>query len=299
MRGRTGVILGVILLLVVVLATFRSPALRRVEGYAEQRVREVGGNAAPALMDRVDAAPVPSAPAEIVTGGFTSLPMRLPGDAMIIRTGTASLEIDTLERGIAGVRDLAVRAGGYVANSDIQAVQGGYRSATLEVRVPSDRFDALVSGLSPLGKVERVNVSAQDVGEEFTDVSARVANGRKLEARLIELIATRTGKLADVLEIERELARVREEIERLEGRLRYLQAHASVSSLSITVHEPGPIVGQRGSLAVLGEAFAQAWRNGISFTAAGIAALGTLVPLTLLVLAGALGLRRAWRSRVA
>lgn len=299
MRGRTGVILGVILLLVVVAASFRSPAIRRLEALKEERMGEAAGSIAPALMDRAEATPVPSAPAEIVTGGFTSLPMRLPGDAMIIRTGTASLEIDTLERGIAGVRDLAVRAGGFVANSDIQAIQGGFRSATLEVRVPSDRFDALVSGLSPLGKVERVNVSAQDVGEEFSDVSARVVNGRKLEARLIELIATRTGKLADVLEIERELARVREEIERMEGRLRYLQSHAAVSSLSITVHEPGPVVGERGSLAVLGEAFAQAWRNGVGFTAAGIAALGTLVPLGLLVLAGALGLRKAWRSRLA
>lgn len=293
MRARTVVIPGVILLLVVLALRFGGSALHRVEGPLDERVAKAAGNAAPAdLLRRVDES---SVAAEIVTGGLATLPMRLPGDAMIIRTGTASLEIDTLERGIAGVRALALRTGGYLANSDIQAIRGGIRSATLEVRVPSDRFDELVSGLTPLGKVERVNVSAQDVGEEFTDVSARVANGRKLEARLIELIATRTGKLADVLEIERELARVREEIERLEGRLRYLQSHAAVSTLSITIHEPGPLVGQRGSLAVLGEAFAEAWRNGVNFTAAGIAALGTLVPLALLVLAGALGLRKVWR----
>lgn len=156
-----------------------------------------------------------------------------------------------------------------------------------------------MSGLSPLGRLEHVNVSAQDVGEEFTDISARAVNGRRLEQRLIELIATRTGKLSDVLDIERELARVREEIERMEGRLRYLQAHAAVSSLSIQVHEAPPIVGDEGSLAVLGEAFRQAWRNSIEFTASGIAALGTLLPVALLGLLGVLGIRKAWRRRLA
>jgi hypothetical protein len=137
------------------------------------------------------------------------------------------------------------------------------------------------------------------VGEEFTDISARVVNGRRLEQRLIELIATRTGKLSDVLEIERELARVREEIERMEGRLRYLEAHAAVSSLSIRVHEPGPIVGQEGSLAVLAEAFRQAWRNSIGFAAAGIAAMGVFLPAALLALLGLVTIRKVWRRRVA
>jgi len=229
--------------------------------------------------------------------GEAYLPVQNASGAMIIRSGTASLEVDTLEAAIDRVRSLANRVGGYLANSDIQAVEGGVRSATIEIRVPSERFEQLVSGLSPLGRLEHVNVSAQDVGEEFTDISARVVNGRRLEQRLIELIATRTGKLGDVLDIERELARVREEIERMEGRLRYLEAHASVSSLSIQVHEAPPIVGDVGSLAVLGEAFRQAWRNSIAFAASGIAALGTLVPVALLGMLGILGVRKAWRRR--
>ena len=218
---------------------------------------------------------------------------------MIIRTGTASIAIDTLEAAIGRVRDLAARVGGYVANSEIQAVDGGVRSAVLEIKVPAERFDDLVNGLNPLGKVEQVNVSAQDVGEEFTDITARVANGRRLEQRLIELIATRTGKLADVLEIERELARVREEIERMEGRLRYLQAHSAISTLSIRVHEPAPLVGEKGSIAVLAEAFRQAWRNSVSLAASGIAAMGVILPVALLGILGILGMRKAWRRRLA
>jgi hypothetical protein len=218
---------------------------------------------------------------------------------MIIRSGTASIAIDSLETAIGRVRALAARVGGYVANSEIQAVEGGVRSAVLEIKVPAERFDDLVNGLSPLGKVEQVNVSAQDVGEEFTDITARVANGRRLEQRLIELIATRTGKLSDVLEIERELARVREEIERMEGRLRYLQAHSAVSTLSIRVHEPTPLVGDEGSMAVLAEAFRQAWRNSVSLAASAIAAMGLLLPVALLGVLGVLGIRKAWRRRFA
>lgn len=217
--------------------------------------------------------------------------------SMVIRTGQASIEVDSLEVAVAMVQALAARAGGYVANSQMQTGGVGIRSATLEIRVPSQRFDALITGLPPIGKVESVNISAQDVGEEFTDVTARVANGRRLEQRLIDLLATRTGKLSDVLAIERELARVREEIERMEGRLRYLKAHVATSSLSVTVHEPGPIVGDEGSLGVIGEAFRQAWRNFVGFVAGLISSLGVVLPLGALVIAGAWGLRKIWRAR--
>jgi hypothetical protein len=218
-------------------------------------------------------------------------PIRSIATSMIIRSGTASIAIDTLDVAIGRLRDLAVRTGGYIANTDIQAVEGGVRNATMEIKVPADRFDELLRGLTPLGRVEQVTVSAQDVGEEFSDITARVANGHRLEQRLTELIATRTGKLSDVLEIERELARVREEIERMQGRLRYLEAHAAVSSLTVRIHEPAPLVGEEGSLAVLAEAARQAWRNTISLAASAIAALGVVLPVALLGVLAFFGLR--------
>jgi len=215
--------------------------------------------------------------------------------SMIIRTGQASLEVDSLELAMGRVQTLARSAGGFIANSQMQAGAQQQRAATLEIRVPSARFDELLNGLAPIGKVEYVNVSAQDVGEEFTDITARVANARRLEQRLIELLATRTGKLSDVLDIERELARVREEIERMEGRLRYLKAHVATSSLTVTVHEPAPVVGETGSGGVIGEAFRDAWRNFVNFMAGLIASLGVVIPGAALVLAGLLGVRWLWR----
>jgi hypothetical protein len=207
--------------------------------------------------------------------------------AMIIRTGSASIQVDSLESGIAAIHALASSLGGYVANTSMQAGNAQVHSATIQLRLPSARFDDALAALRPIGKLESTNVNAEDVGEEYVDVSAQVANGRRLEQRLIQILATRTGKLSDVLAVERELARVRGEIDRQEGRLRFLRAHAAMSTLAITVHEPLPIVGQKGSGSVIAESFRQAWRNFVSFVASFIAALGTLVPLT--VLLGLLG----------
>jgi hypothetical protein len=206
--------------------------------------------------------------------------------AMLIRTGEATVQVDSLEPAMARVRELAQRLGGYVANTSQQGGRRAVRQASLEVKVPAQRFDEALRGLRPLGEVESVNVSAQDVGEEFVDVSARVANARRLEERLVELLRTRTGRLEDVLAVERELARVREEIERYEGRLRYLRTRAAVSTLTVNLHEPYPVVGDYPGANPIVTAFRDAWRNFVGFVAGFIASLGVLVPLGVILWAG-------------
>ena len=202
---------------------------------------------------------------------------------MLVRVGQASLQVDSLEIGIQRVREVARRTNAVIANTSMAGGREQTRAASLELRVPSDRFDEAVNGLSPIGKLESVNVSVEDVGEEFVDVQARVTNARRLEQRLIELLANRTGKLSEVLNVERELARVRQEIERYEGRMRYLRARASVSTLTIAVHEPYPIVADPGARPMR-DAFVQARRNLVGVTAGIIASLGVIIPLGLIVL---------------
>ena len=199
--------------------------------------------------------------------------------SMLIRTGSASIEVDKLDPAILKVRQVASQLGGYIANSSIVGGRDQVRSATLEVKIPAAKYDQAVGALGGIGKVESVNTSVADVGEEFVDINARVANAKRLEERLVNLLATRTGKLEDVLAVERELARVREEIERNEGRIRYLKTRAAISTLSVTVHEPMPILGQNpGDNPIVG-AFKQAWRNFVGFVAWLIASLGVLIPL--------------------
>ena len=214
---------------------------------------------------------------------------------MVIRTGSATLEVDSLELATERVRVLAARLGGFVGSTSLQTGRRAVRSAQLEVRVPADRFDAAVQGLAAVGRVESVHVSAQDVGEEFVDVQARVANARRLEERLIELLERRTGSLEDVLAVERELARVREEIERYEGRLRYLGSRVATSTLQVHVHEPMPLFTERPGHNPIRDAFRQMRRNFVEFVAGLIASLGVVVPALLLAALALVVLRVLWR----
>jgi hypothetical protein len=201
-----------------------------------------------------------------------------PTTRLFVRTGQASIEVDSLEPAMAELRRIVQRAGGFVADASVQSGRNQLRQATLELKVPSIRFDELTEGLQPLGRLEFVNVGAEDVSEEFVDLTARAANGHRLEDRLVELLRTRTGKLQDVLSVERELARVREEIERMEGRLRFLKASAQLSTLSVSLHEPVPIVATHGPGPIV-EAFRAAWRNFVGVLAGAIASLGFVVPV--------------------
>jgi len=201
-----------------------------------------------------------------------------PTDRLIVRTGQASIEVDSLELAMAELRRIARKAGGFVADASVQSGRNQLRQATLQLKVPSIRFDELTEGLQPIGRLEYVNVGAEDVSEEFVDLTARAANGHRLEERLVELLRTRTGKLQDVLSVERELARVREDIERMEGRMRFLKSSAQLSTLSVSLHEPVPIVASTGH-GPIAEAFRAAWRNFVGVLAGAIASLGFVVPV--------------------
>ncbi|MGK2962799.1 MAG: DUF4349 domain-containing protein [Gemmatimonadaceae bacterium] len=254
--------------------------------------KQVAGIGAAALQDGAapPADPLPDRPA--ATQGTASQ----VAPSMLIRTGAASIEVERLDPAIIKVRQLAAQLGGYVANSSISGGRDQIRSATLELKIPAARYDQAVTGLGGIGRVESVNTNVEDVGEEFVDISARVANSKRLEERLVGLLATRTGRLEDVLAVERELARVREEIERYEGRIRFLRTRAAVSTLSVTVHEPAPLLGQHpGENPILG-ALKQAWRNFVGFIAWIIASLGVLIPVAIIA-AGGWYVYRTVRSR--
>ncbi len=235
----------------------------------------VAGMNRQAEMSQLVAAPPPPAVPQVGSDSIR------PGQ-MLIRNGFVSVRVDSLEAAMAAVRELATRFGGSIGNVSMSSGEFEVRSATLELRVPSERFDEAMGGLSPLGRVEHRSETVQDVGEEFVDLNARMATSRRLEQRLTDLLANRTGKLEDVLAVERELARVRTEIERTEGRLRYLGARVAMSTISVTVSERAPVASQPGRNVIV-EAFVGAWRNFVGFVAWFIESLGVFVPVGVLL----------------
>ncbi len=224
------------------------------------------------------------------------MPLTDPSGAMLIRNGQASVEVKRMDDAVAKLRQAVSQLGGFVANTSIVGGKEEHRSASIEIRIPSAQFDAAVIALATLGTVESVSATVQDAGDEYVDLGARVANARHMEARLLEMLARRTGKLSEALTVEQELRRVREEIERFDARLKWIERRSAISSLQVTLHEPSSVLDQRGP-SPIAEAFAEAWRRAVGVVAWCIASLGVVVPFGLMLLATLLLARRLFRPR--
>jgi hypothetical protein len=135
---------------------------------------------------------------------------------------------------------------GYVAESAIDRTQGEELSGRWRVRIPVERFDAFLDAVAKLGVAESRKQTAQDVTEEFVDLEAQISNKKKLEERIVELVNNQSGEIKDVIEVERELGRVRGEIEQMEGRLRYLTNRAELTTVSIFAREVDDYVPPQG-----------------------------------------------------
>ena len=227
---------------------------------------------------------------EAAQASVTQAPVREP--RMLIRNGRAGVEVEDIDDAVAALERKAVRVGGFVASVGKQAGEDRTRMATLTLRVPADRFDALVASLDSLGEVEDVYIDAEDVGEAYADLEVRVANARRLEQRLLDLLASRTGTLEDVLAVERELARIREQIETMDAQMRSLRNRVDMSTLTVSLYEPEPIFSSRPGGNVIARSVRQAGRNFVGFVAGFIASLGVLVPLAFL------GVVLAWLWRI-
>lgn len=155
----------------------------------------------------------------------------------IIFTGEVTLICEDLDKASAGLEGRAKEFGGYVSNANQTGARGETREGSWTVRIAAEKFDAFLKALPALGELQSSSRKADDVSEEFYDVAARLKNKKIEEARLIELLQKATGKLTEVLTVEKELSRVRDEIERIEGRLRFLTNQTDLSTITITLRE--------------------------------------------------------------
>lgn len=126
---------------------------------------------------------------------------------------------------------------GYLSQSQLRQAQ---HFGNWTVRVPSERLSEFITRAQTLGTVLGTHSSAEDVTEQFIDIEARLTTKRVEEERLKTLLSEQTGTLTDVLQVEKELHRVREEIEQAEGRLRSLNDLTQFATVEITatVHTP-------------------------------------------------------------
>ncbi len=170
-------------------------------------------------------------------------------DRKIISSAQLTLEVPTPLETQQKVSTIAVALGGFVVTSELK--QSETRSADpakqelsvmLVVRVPAAQFDSAINQiLNTGGRIIDKKVTGQDVTEEFIDLEARAKTLKALEQQFLEIMKQAT-KVADAMEVQRQIAEVRTEIEKLEGRKRFLVNRASLSTISITLRTPTTIV---------------------------------------------------------
>ncbi len=169
----------------------------------------------------------------------------IEAELKIIRTANMQLEVEDHLIASQKAEAFAKKYNGYISNSNTRADQNNKHSGTVTIRIPDMHFDAAIAELTLLGEVKSKNVNGQDVTEEYIDLESRIKNAEKHEERLVQMFRNATD-VDEMMQIERELNRVREQIERNEGKLRYLENKVSLSTVTVHMYEPQPAVKEWG-----------------------------------------------------
>ena len=171
----------------------------------------------------------------------------------LIRTGQLALEVADYASAAAKAAQVAESHGGYLAESHSTHGARDTRQGNLTLRVASSQFEAAFSELKQLGKARSEGMGTQDITKAYADLETRLRVKRDAESRIRDILRNRTAKLADVLEAERELTRLIEEIEQMEGERRYYDQQVSLSTITVALSEPQPIL-ETGGLEPIREA---------------------------------------------
>jgi len=158
----------------------------------------------------------------------------------IIRTGSLRLTVTTYDEARVKLDALLEQIGGYVDSTHVNRGSNSVTDATIVVRIPSSAFGDIVPKLREIGEITSESTNAADITDQYVDIDARLASAKTLEKRLLELVAERNGTIDSVLAVERELARVRGEIESYEGRLRQWNDQIAMSTLTLTLSTKAP-----------------------------------------------------------
>ncbi len=159
---------------------------------------------------------------------------------MLIKTGNLPFQVKKFSVAKREITTIIPKFSGYVS-SENESNYSDNHQCIMSIRVPSAKFDGLVEAVSQSAlNFDTRQISVQDVGEEFADVSARMKAKKEVEVRYIAIL-TRANKISEILEIEQKIGEVRAEIESMQGRLNYLKSQVSYSTLNITFYERTPV----------------------------------------------------------
>jgi len=276
---------------------------------AKDLAYNVAGGAATGAGDAAVGAPSSVAAPESVTQPSAGTAEQ----RMVVSSASMELRVKDAQKSIAGIRRIAAASDSEISNLYVNSGEispqpvpldarpadanvTGPVSAQVTLRVPAEKLAAVQRQVASLGTVVSQSVAADDVTQQHVDMTARLKNLQAEEARLRTFLA-RTGKVSELLEVERELARVRGEIESLQAQITYLERQAAMATLSIALTEPGPVVSPGSEGWGLGAAITAGVRAAVAVIRASITVLIAALPVLLLIGAVVLIVRLLRRRR--
>lgn len=156
---------------------------------------------------------------------------------MIVQTASLTIVAQGFDEARAAIERIASQNQGYIVQLTVGGETGAARQLKATLRVPAEHLEAALAELRKLGHIEQESRSNEDVSKQYVDLQARLKNARATEQRVLDLLRQRTGKLEDVLEAERELARIREEIEVKERQRANLEHQVRYATVQVQIRE--------------------------------------------------------------
>jgi hypothetical protein len=167
-------------------------------------------------------------------------------DRKILRDANLTLEVSKPEDAQRKITSVAESLGGFVVTSESkqrQTAEGATQELEVDlvIRVPAPQFEPALGQIRATGnRVVQEKITGQDVTEEFIDLEAHLKTQKALELQFLEIMK-QAHKVEDALEVQRQIAEVRTEIEKLEGRKRFLENRASLSTITVSLQTPTAI----------------------------------------------------------
>lgn len=208
----------------------------------------------------------------------------------VITTSNIGIKVANVSDTMDIITRITLDSGGFISRSSINSYDFAEMGHMI-IRIPQGDFEPVVSELKTLGKITNIETRGEDVTEEYVDLDARLNNFHRQETRLLEIL-NMTTTVEEVLGVERELGRVRGEIERITGRLKYLDNMVNLATIDINIRGPERISSELGIVESIKEAVS-GFISTINFI---IVMTGYLLPLVIL-LALLWVLVKAWRGR--
>lgn len=180
----------------------------------------------------------------------------------VIKKGEIKFQTKNIQETANFISETVKSLKGYISSDNVYNSEDRI-TQRIEIRIPSESFDNLLSRISANAKkIEYKNVQLEDVTQEYIDVESRIKTKKELEHQYIELLS-KAKKVEEILSIEKELGTLRSDIESIEGRLKYLKDQVSLSTLTVDYYQLTSTTLNFSSK--LGQAFVMGWKFLLSF----------------------------------